>query len=362
MLNVGAVRGRSRGLFYCLVKLLAAALAICLASCSSGGAPDVSVENRARVDFGVVNGASLHCVTDCLAGAMPRHLPRIDEPETQRALHAILVEARGAGVNWIRLLLGANWMEDGYPVPSRASVRALSVLVDMIRSYDMRVELVFVGWNEGGRFLSAAKDAAYIAAYMDVVADRVDLLLVGADLFMCDPGTLICADEAGADPVRQNHGDYMRAIWHLMKARYPGVPTGVAFIAASGVTSLAYTSRSADWVVRAMPDAGTLYASLYLPPAPTAEEQAEATRDVLRELAATGLDVFIDEFGVDIGLVGDAAAVSYYEGTLSATCGIPRVAWTLGPDRHWYALLRGIDPVVTTSAWEVVRLHYTRAC
>ncbi|WP_431689267.1 hypothetical protein [Hahella sp. NBU794] len=302
------------------------------------------------------------------------------DPEVRRKIDNILKEYRSAGVNWIRILIGADHFpnqEEMYPVPSQSMIDKVNDFMEITRigenAGQFTIELVLVPkMKSNGEFHDQSpydNDKTWYSSWIGGLNyTNLGMIMLGGDLSPC------LNDGCEKIGLTKNHANWIRAMWAWKEQLYPSLNMTYEVIGNQNNDTRLIKSL-AGWVERNTPTVPVIAASIYinLPNGSNWEAYASTATKILDAYhSATSKPLWIDEFGKSIGDIwNESDQKAAFDGFLGASVCMrnrqyPKFAWVGGNDypydgRLWFGMVSAFNADAEPAmrpAWSSVAQYY----
>lgn len=328
---------------------------------------------------GDVRGVSLQYL-DTGARDLPWILKNLDNPaypDLRPKLDNLLAKYRSAGVNWIRLLVAADHLNNQWPGQSYPANAANDAAInEQIAKVNRLMEITRTGSN-AGRFTievvlmtprnsadlftdpgpNYTNDWAWLQKWINGLQyNNLGMVMLGGDLSPCDEQG--CEAGAASPTHASNHGAWIKKIWQYKQQQYPSLNASYEIIGVDTALTLEQRPNRFDrirkvvpWINANTPSNPVIAAAMYvrLLPGTPWEGYRDETNLLLKafhEIPGNAKSLWIDEFGMPTGpcYKGDLTACgtwttqdqrNAYQGYLGASVcyyqhRYPKFAWTTG--------------------------------
>ena len=345
-----------------------------------GAPPPSCTASPSSASAGSVRGIDLYYL-DGVGQDLGFILEHQDEPAVAQRLNALFCSFLGAGVNWLRFHVSANYNGAGYPSVDPVLLDRVNRFLARTRAGTLAgkftVEVMLIGKRDATTdfYVDAppyANDKQWIATWMRGL-DRTNVgrVMIAGDASPCgwDNG-FVCAPNA--PPLNNNHGAWLRDVWPWFEGAFPNVVGGYEVILNADPGLIEATT---PWILANTPSVPDVAASMYfdLPAGTPWQAYADRMTTALSafEGVAGGKRLWIDEYGSGVSATRSAADQSNaYAGILAAlsacrsSVDYPRFAWVGGRDYPGNGTSFGLVDRFDGStprfqpAWESVSLYY----
>jgi hypothetical protein len=310
------------------------------------------------------------------------------DPAVRSRIEALLAAYRGAGINWIRLLISYNYFTPAEvePLPSAGLIKKVNDFIAITHAganaAQFHVEVVLTTHRDENGFYSDTPPYTHDKRWLHTWISQLDytnlgMIMLAGDLSPCYLSGCY-GDQAGVQPLPMNHGRWITSIWAWKQSSLPHLAASYEVI---GVQSLsdndpALIGKLAKWIDTYTPSNPVTATSLYvsLPAGATSDSYAKTTSAILRSYAsASTRALWIDEFGKSVGGQWSAqdqraAYQGFFAASLCQGYGYHAAfAWVGGRDYpykngEWFGLVEsfnGATPLMMP-AWKDLAHFYGR--
>lgn len=241
---------------------------------------------------GDVRGVSLFYLDGDIRHSIPWLLDHLEEPAVQSKLLTLFGIYQAAGVNWIRLLVSVEHFRffdtatnsyrdyadipgfdrtthynEVYPVPSAAIIAKVNRFFELASNFT--IELMLIPQQDTQRIFTGAPyfvlDQFWYDKWLSQLHyNNLGMVMFGGDLQPCT-ATACQGDSWNTNPLNENHGAFIRAMWAYKDAIHPELQ---ASYEVEGIplqdNNPATLVRLSEWINNHTPSNPAVTASLYI--------------------------------------------------------------------------------------------------